>query len=66
MNDSASPASLRYAIIRYAHVRYVHMSWSAGESPGLDERPVQVVLDIDLTKFEALAMDLLSRRRSSH
>jgi inosine-uridine nucleoside N-ribohydrolase len=38
------------------------LSWSAGEGPGLGERTVQVVLDIDLAKFEALAVDLLSRR----
>jgi purine nucleosidase len=42
------------------------LSWSAGEGPGLGERPVQVVLDIDLAKFEALTMDLLGRRRPSH
>ena len=42
------------------------LSWSAGEGPGLGERPVQVVFDIDLPKFEALTMDLLSRRRPSH
>ena len=42
------------------------LSWSAGEGPGLGERPVQVVPDIDLPKFEALTMDLLSRRRPSH
>ena len=42
------------------------LSWPVGEGPGLGERPVQVVLDIDLPKFEALTMDLLSRRRPSH
>jgi hypothetical protein len=42
------------------------LSWSIGEGPGLGERPVQVVLDIDLAKFEALTMDLLSRRAPSH
>jgi len=42
------------------------LSWSMGEGPGLGERPVQVVLDIDLPKFEALTMDLLSRRASGH
>jgi inosine-uridine nucleoside N-ribohydrolase len=42
------------------------LSWSIGEGPGLGEQPVQVVLDIDLAKFEALTMDLLSRRASSH
>jgi purine nucleosidase len=36
------------------------LSWSIGEGPGLGERPVNVVLDIDLQKFEALALDLLS------
>jgi inosine-uridine nucleoside N-ribohydrolase len=38
------------------------LSWSIGEGPGLGERPVQVVLDIDLAKFETLTMGLLSRR----
>jgi inosine-uridine nucleoside N-ribohydrolase len=42
------------------------LSWSIGEGPGLGERPVQVVLDIDLPKFEALTMDLLSRRAPRH
>jgi purine nucleosidase len=38
------------------------LSWSAGEGPGLGEQMVQVVQDIDLSRFEALAVDLLSRR----
>jgi inosine-uridine nucleoside N-ribohydrolase len=38
------------------------LSWSPGEAPGLGERLVQVVQDIDLAKFEALTVDLLSRR----
>jgi len=38
------------------------LSWPNGEGPGLGERPVRVVLDIDLAKFEALTLDLLSRR----
>jgi purine nucleosidase len=42
------------------------LSWSIGEGPGLGERPVQVVLDIDLTRFEALTMDLLTRRVPKH
>jgi hypothetical protein len=33
---------------------------------GLGERPVQVVQDIDLAKFEALTGDLLSRRAANH
>src|SRR6202165_4464471 len=42
------------------------LSWSSGEGPGLGERPVQVVLDIDVAKFEALTVDLLSRRAPGH
>ena len=42
------------------------LSWSIGEGPGQGERAVQVVLDIDLAKFEALTMDLLSRRAPIH
>jgi len=42
------------------------LSWSIGKGPGLGERPVQVVLDIDLAKFEALALELLSRRAAGH
>jgi inosine-uridine nucleoside N-ribohydrolase len=38
------------------------VSWSSGESPGLGEQPVNVALDIDLPTFEALVLDLLSRR----
>jgi purine nucleosidase len=37
------------------------LSWSIGEGPGLGEQPVNVVLDIDVGRFEALAVDLLSR-----
>jgi inosine-uridine nucleoside N-ribohydrolase len=37
------------------------LSWPPGEGPGLGERAVDVVFDIDLKKFEALALDLLSR-----
>jgi purine nucleosidase len=42
------------------------LSWTAGEGPGLGEQSVQVVLDIDLPKFEALTLDLLSRRSAPH
>ena len=38
------------------------LSWSAGDGPGLGERMVDVVQDIDLVKFEALTLDLLTRR----
>jgi len=37
------------------------LSWAMGEGPGLGERAVLVVHDIDLPKFEALTMDLLTR-----
>jgi purine nucleosidase len=37
------------------------LSWSISEGPGLGEQPVNVVLDIDLAKFEALSLDLLSQ-----
>jgi inosine-uridine nucleoside N-ribohydrolase len=36
------------------------LSWTPGTGPGLGEQAVQVVMDIDLEKFEALAVDLLS------
>jgi inosine-uridine nucleoside N-ribohydrolase len=37
------------------------LSWSIDAGPGLGEQPVNVVQDIDLKKFEALTLDLLSR-----
>ncbi|WP_293393763.1 nucleoside hydrolase [Nevskia sp.] len=37
------------------------LSWAVGSGPGLGERPVQAVLDIDLPKFEQMTIDLLSR-----
>jgi inosine-uridine nucleoside N-ribohydrolase len=42
------------------------LSWSEAEAPGLGERPVDVVMDIDAKKFEALAVDLMTRPASSH
>jgi len=41
-------------------------SWSPGAGPNLGERPVHVVLDIDLKKFEALTLDLLTRPAPGH
>jgi inosine-uridine nucleoside N-ribohydrolase len=38
------------------------LSWSPGEAPGLGEQMVQVVQDVDLARFEALTIDLLTRR----
>jgi inosine-uridine nucleoside N-ribohydrolase len=40
------------------------LSWSPGAGPGLGERPVDVVFDIDVARFESLTVDLLSRRRN--
>jgi purine nucleosidase len=37
------------------------LSWSPGAGPGLGERPVTVVMDVDVPKFERLTLDLLSR-----
>ena len=36
------------------------LSWRIGEGPGLGERVVQVVQDVDVAKFEALTVDLLT------
>lgn len=37
------------------------LSWNASEAPGLGERPVDVVLDVDVSRFEQLTLDLLSK-----
>jgi inosine-uridine nucleoside N-ribohydrolase len=37
------------------------LSWAVGAGPGLGERPVTVVQDVDVPKFERLTLDLLSR-----
>lgn len=37
------------------------LSWNPGEAPGLGERPVLVVLDVDVARFERLTIDLLSK-----
>lgn len=42
------------------------LSWSRDEAPTLGEKPVEVVLDIDLGKFEALTVDLLTRPANNH
>lgn len=39
------------------------LSWPPGSGPGLGERPVEVVRDIDLERFERLTVRLLSQRR---
>lgn len=35
------------------------LSWPVGQGPGLGERPVQVVLDVDIPRFERLTLGLL-------
>ena len=37
------------------------LSWNKDEAPGLGERPVNVVLDVDVPRFEQMTIDLLSR-----
>jgi purine nucleosidase len=42
------------------------LSWSVGAGPGLGERDVLVVQDVDVAKFEHLTLDLLSRPTPAH
>jgi purine nucleosidase len=42
------------------------LSWSVGAGPGLGERPVTVVQDVDVPKLERLTLDLLSRPSPTH
>jgi inosine-uridine nucleoside N-ribohydrolase len=42
------------------------LSWSVGTGPGLGERPAQVVLDVDVPRFEHMVLDLLSRPTPAH
>jgi purine nucleosidase len=37
------------------------LSWAIGEGPGLGERPVFVVQDVDVAKFEKMTVELLSK-----
>ena len=37
------------------------LSWPAGKGPGLGERDVDVVLEVDVPKLENLVVDLLTR-----
>jgi purine nucleosidase len=37
------------------------LSWSPGSGPGLGERPVTVIQEVDVPKFERMTLDLLSR-----
>jgi purine nucleosidase len=42
------------------------LSWSPGSGPGLGEREVRVVQEVDVPKFERLTLDLLSRPSPTH
>jgi len=42
------------------------LSWSPGEGPNLGERPVRVVLEADVPRFERLALQLLTAPSPPH
>jgi inosine-uridine nucleoside N-ribohydrolase len=42
------------------------LSWAPGRGPGLGERPVQVVLQADVPRFEQLVLSLLTAPFSRH
>ena len=42
------------------------LSWPVGAGPGLGERPVEVVFDVDVPKFERLSVGLLSSPTPKH
>ncbi len=42
------------------------LSWNLGAGPGLGEREVLVVQDVDVPRFEHLTLDLLSRPTTAH
>jgi purine nucleosidase len=42
------------------------LSWSVGEGPGLGERPVTVVFDVDVPKFERMTLGLLQAPTPPH
>jgi purine nucleosidase len=42
------------------------LSWSVGSGPGLGEREVLVVQDVNVPRFEHMALDLLSRPTPAH
>jgi inosine-uridine nucleoside N-ribohydrolase len=42
------------------------LSWAAGEGPGLGERPVEVVIDVDVPRFERFALSPLSAPTPPH
>jgi len=42
------------------------LSWADGEGPGTGERPVTVVLDVDVPKLERLVIGLLKAPTPPH
>jgi inosine-uridine nucleoside N-ribohydrolase len=42
------------------------LSWTTGDGPGLGERPVTVVFDVDVPKLERMAVDLLKAPTPPH
>ena len=42
------------------------LSWAPGEGPGLDERPVNVVFEVDVPRFERMALALLKAPTPPH
>jgi inosine-uridine nucleoside N-ribohydrolase len=42
------------------------LSWTVGEGPGVGERPVNVVFEVDVPKFERMTLDLLTKPAPKH
>jgi purine nucleosidase len=42
------------------------LSWTPTDAPGLGEQPVDVVFDVDVPKFERMALDLLMAPTPAH
>jgi purine nucleosidase len=42
------------------------LSWSANEGPGLGERPVTVIFEVDVAKFERMTLSLLKAPTPAH
>ena len=42
------------------------LSWAPGEGPALDERPVNVVFEVDVPRFERMALALLKAPTPAH
>jgi inosine-uridine nucleoside N-ribohydrolase len=42
------------------------LSWAVDAGPGLGERPVRVIQEVDVPKFERMTLDLLSRTPPEH